>query len=83
MRRWMDDDFEILGPIRDVHVIAAGRGVRLRHYLRRAYGGTRWRKLKGVALVREYNGETYEAEIHWFEAHGIGARDYKIKKRIT
>jgi hypothetical protein len=38
--------------------------------------------MKGIALIREYNGDTYEAEIHWFEAHGIGKRDWKIKKRL-
>lgn len=75
-------DFEILGPIREVQVIAAGRGVRIQRRLRRNYGGSRWRKMKGIALIREYDGGLYEAEIHWFEAHGIGRRDWKIKRRI-
>jgi hypothetical protein len=77
------DDFEILGPIREVQVIATGRGVRVQRRLRRRYGGIRWRKMKGVALIREYNGDIYEAEIHWFEAHGVGKRGWKIKKRLT
>jgi hypothetical protein len=76
------DNFEILGPIRSIQVIATGRGIRIRRRLARAYGGSRWRKLKGIALVRENNGDVYEAEIHWFEAHGIGRRDWKIKKRL-
>ena len=76
------DDFEILGPIRDVEVIAAGRGVRIRRRLRREHGGLRWRKMKGVALVHEYDGDVYEAEIHWFEAHGVGRCDWKIKRRF-
>jgi hypothetical protein len=76
------DDFEILGPIRDIQVIASGRGVRVRRRMRRRHGGARWRKMKGAALVREYNGDTYEAEIHWYESHGVGKRDWKIKRRI-
>jgi hypothetical protein len=77
------DDFEILGSLRNIEVIASGRGVRTRRRLHRRHGGSRWRKMKGVALVREYNGDIYEAEIHWFEAHGVGKRDWKIKKRLA
>ncbi|MBN1812192.1 MAG: hypothetical protein JXA14_10185 [Anaerolineae bacterium] len=74
--------FEILGEIRDIETIAAGRGVYLRHYLERTYGAGRWRKMKGLATVQLSNGEICEAEIHWFEAHGIGRKDYKIKRVI-
>jgi hypothetical protein len=77
------DDFEILGPVRDIQAIATGRGVRMQRRLRRRHGGLRWRKMKGVALIREYNGDIYEAEIHWFEAHGVGKRGWKIKKRLA
>ncbi|HUB24368.1 MAG TPA: hypothetical protein VL992_02985 [Tepidisphaeraceae bacterium] len=77
------DDFEILSGIRNIQTIAAGQGVKIVRRLRRKYGAGRWRKMKGVALVREYNGVTYEAEIHWFEAHGIGKRDCKIKRRLA
>jgi len=77
------DDFEILSPLRNVQVIAAGRGVRIQRRLIRRYGGRRWRKMKGNALVREYNGDIYEAEVHWFEAHGVGSRGWKIKKRLA
>ena len=72
--------FTILGDIRNIEVIASGRGVRARRALQRRHGGKRWRKMKGVATVQEHTGETYEAEIHWFEAHGIGRRDWKIKR---
>ena len=75
--------FEIIGPIKEVEIIAAGRGVKIRRQLRREYGGGRWRKMKGVALIREHNGDIYEAEIHWFEAHGVGRRDWKIKRRLA
>lgn len=71
--------FEVVGPIVDIEVIASGIGVRTRSYLRRAYGRGRWRKLKGVAIVRLPNGVLRRVELHWYEAHGIGKRDVKIK----
>jgi hypothetical protein len=74
--------FEILGEIRAVETIAAGRGVYIRPYLERTYGRGRWRKMKGIATVRLADGTIYEAEIHWFEAHGIGRKDFKIKRVI-
>ncbi|MDE2831880.1 MAG: hypothetical protein OXN20_17345 [Gemmatimonadota bacterium] len=73
-------NFEILGEIRHIETIATGRGVYIRHHLNRTYGRGRWRKLKGIASVRFANGIIGMAEIHWFEAHGIGRRDFKIKK---
>jgi uncharacterized protein with ACT and thioredoxin-like domain len=74
--------FEILRNIADIEIIAAGKGVHIRRSLERAYGKGRWRKMKGTATVRLADGEILEAEIHWFEAHGIGRRDFKIKKVI-
>ena len=71
--------FEILSEIKDIETIAVGRGVYIRRYLR-AYGKGRWRKMKGTATVRLADGIICEAEIHWFEAHGIGRKDFKIKK---
>lgn len=72
--------FEIVGPITEVEPIAAGSGVRQRSRLRRQYGRGRWRKLKGIATVRIASGEPRRAEIHWYEAHGIGRFRYKIKR---
>ena len=74
--------FEILGPIRGIEIIARGPGVRVRSYLRKAYGRGRWRKLKGFATVRLPNGVRCEVELHWYEAHGIGKRDLKIKRYL-
>ena len=74
--------FEILSVIRDIETIAAGRGVYIRRYLERTYGKGRWRKMKGIATVQFANGTIHEAEIHWFEAHGIGRKDFKIKRVI-
>ena len=71
--------FEILGPIRAIVIIARGPGVKVLSYLRKAYGHGRWRKLKGVATVRLEDGQQHAVELHWYEAHGIGKRDQKIK----
>lgn len=73
-------EFEILGEIRNIETIATGRGVYIRRYLERSYGKGRWRKRKGRATVQLPDGTACEAEIHWFEAHGIGQKDFKIKR---
>ena len=72
-------DFDIVGPIRAIETIAVGRAIRELRRLRRSYGPGRWRKRKGFAKVRLLDGTTHEAEIHWYEAHGIGRRDMKLK----
>ena len=72
-------DFEIVGEITNIETIAAGTGVRDRARLRRQHGRGRWRKLKGVARVRLLSGRIRLAEIHWYEAHGIGKREFKLK----
>jgi hypothetical protein len=73
-------EFRILGEIRDIETMATGRGVHIRRYLDRSYGKGRWRKWKGKATVQLADGTVCEAEIHWFEAHGIGRKDFKIKR---
>ena len=72
-------DFEIVSEITEVEVIATGTGIRDRGRLRKKYGKGRWRKLKGVATVRLIDGAIRLAEIHWYEAHGIGKREFKLK----
>ncbi len=72
--------FEIIDEIGEIETIAAGRGIRDIARLNRRYGEGRWRKLKGVARVRLPRGEILRAEVHWYEAHGIGKRDFKIKR---
>lgn len=72
--------FDILGEIRDIETIATGQGVYIRRYLDRVYGKGRWRKRKGRATVQLADGTLEQAEIHWFEAHGIGRKDFKIKR---
>jgi len=73
---------EIVGPITEVETIAVGSGVRIRALLRKRYGKVRWRKLKGVANVRLSDGRIRLAEIHWFEAHGVGKRKMRIKRYL-
>ncbi len=72
--------FKIIGGISDVETIASGKGIRERRRLRKLYGGQRWRKLKGTATVKLADGTICQAELHWYEAHGIGAREFKIKR---
>jgi hypothetical protein len=72
--------FKIIGRISDVETIASGKAVRERRRLRKLYGGQRWRKLKGTAAVKLADGTMCYAEVHWYEAHGIGTREFKIKR---
>jgi hypothetical protein len=76
----MNPEFKLLSEIRDVEIIASGRGVHICRHLERTYGRGRWRKMKGFATVELEDGTISEAEIHWFEAHGIGMKDFKIKR---
>ena len=74
--------FEIVGPIINVETIAVYREIRQLRWLNRTFGRARWRKLKGVAVVRLSNGRMYLAELHWYEAHGIGKKAIKIKRLL-
>ena len=74
--------FQLIGPITNIEAIAAGPGVRVRAYLNKIYGRARWRKLKGTATVRLPNGALRMVELHWYEAHGIGKRNIKIKRYL-
>lgn len=72
--------FEIIGEISDIKNIASGGGIRDIMRLQKQFGPGRWRKLKGVATVRLGNGRVRRAEVHWYEAHGIGRKKMKIKR---
>jgi hypothetical protein len=74
--------FEVVGNIEQVETIAAGPSVKVRSHLRKIYGRGRWRKMKGTATVRLPNGKLRRVELHWYEAHGIGKRDLKIKNYL-
>lgn len=72
-------DFDIIGEITAVEIIARGPGIRDAARLNRQYGRGNWRKMKGVALIQLTNGRVRTAELHWYEAHGIGKREIKRK----
>jgi len=74
--------FEVVGSITNLEIIAAGPGVRVRSYLRKAYGPGHWRKMKGAAVIRLPNGALRRVEVHCYEAHGIGKKDVKIKRYL-
>jgi len=74
--------FEIIGEIEAIETIAVGASVKVRSLLRKMYGRGRWRKRKGTGTVRLPNGNIRRVELHWYEAHGIGRRDLKIKNYL-
>lgn len=74
--------FEIISEINDIEVIATGNKIRDIARLKKNYGLGRWRKLKGIAMVRLSNGRIRRAELHWYEAHGIGKREIKRKRYL-
>jgi hypothetical protein len=74
--------FEIIGPITHVETFATSSSIREIERLRKLYGKGRWRKRKGIARVRLGDGSTHLAEVHWYEASGIGKKEFKIKRFI-
>ena len=74
--------FEIIGEIENIETIAIGGGIRDIMRLRKQYGFAKRRKLKGIAKVRLQSGSICNAEIHWYEAHGIGRKKLKIKRLL-
>ncbi len=74
--------FTVIGEIGEVETFATGRSIRERKRLRKKYGRGRWRKRKGIATVRLADGAIQQAELHWYEATGIGRRELKIKRYI-
>jgi hypothetical protein len=72
-------NIEIVGAILDIEVIAIGSAIRDIERLRQQFGPGRWRKLKGIAFVRLADGTIRRAEVHWYEAHGVGRKKLKIK----
>lgn len=74
--------FEIVAEIYDVEIIAVGSAIREIARLRKQYGPGRWRKLRGIAMIRLANGQIRRAELHWYEAHGIGRMEFKRKRYL-
>ena len=76
-------NFEIISQITNIEIIAVENSIRDISRLRRMYGKGRWRKLKGQALIKMWNGKIRLAEVHWYEAHGIGKREMKRKHYLN
>jgi hypothetical protein len=74
--------FDILGEITNVETMAVGAGIRELARLEKQYGSGRWRKMKGHAMIRLQNSRVVRAEIHWYEAHGIGKKEFKRKRYL-
>ena len=74
--------FEILGDIQSIETIASGHSIRELRRLNRVYGKTTWRKRIGVAKIKLRDGTTKIAELHWYEGHGKGKKEIKIKKYV-
>jgi len=74
--------FDIISDITDIEVIAIGKSIRDLERLREQYGDGRWRKMKGIATIQLSNGRVRKAEIHWYEAHGFGRKEYKRKRYL-
>jgi hypothetical protein len=74
--------FEVLGEISNIETFAAGSGIRELARLRRLYGRGRWRKRKGIATIRLFDGTVHLAELHWYEASAIGRKEFKIKQLL-
>jgi len=71
--------FDIISDIRDIETIAVNTNIREVERLRKVYGNARWRKKKGIATIAFVNGAVYQAELHWYEAAGVGRKEMKIK----
>ncbi|PAU77884.1 hypothetical protein CK501_14435 [Halovibrio salipaludis] len=75
-------DFRIVSPIRNVETFARGHGIRELRRLNKAYGAANWRKRKGHAIIELQSGARLPAEIHWYEAHRVGRKEFKIKRLL-
>lgn len=71
--------FEIISDITNIEIIAKGKSIRELKRLNKVYGKGRWRKLKGIADI-QIDKRRFRAVIHWYEAHGIGKKEFKIKE---
>jgi hypothetical protein len=74
--------FEICGDLVDVETFATGKAIRELSRLRKLHGEGRWRKRKGFADVKLPNGTIRKAELHWYEASGVGKKEFKIKRFV-
>lgn len=78
----MSERVELLSEVTGVETIAAGPSVRVRRLLTKTYGAGNWRKRKGIATGCLPDGSVRRAKVHWYEAHGRGRVDMKIKRLL-
>jgi len=83
IRKYLDLNFEIISDITNIESIAVGNSIREVERLRKTYGSGRWRKLKGIATILLNDGTVCTDELHWYEAHGIGKKEIKIKRILS
>lgn len=74
--------FKVVGEIREIKTIAVGQGIKNLSRLNKMDGRTNWRKLKGICRVKLADGTILDAEVHWYEGHGVGKKEMKIKKYL-
>ena len=74
--------FEVISDITEIETIAVGAAIHDLARLRKEYGPGRWRKVKGIAMIRLRTGRVRRAELHWYEAHGIGRKEFKRKRNL-
>jgi hypothetical protein len=74
--------FDILGEITNIETVVVGKRIRDLPRLEKQYGKGRWRKMKGEGMIRLQNSRVVRAEIHWYEAHGIGRKEFKRKRYL-
>ena len=74
--------FEIVGEFDQVETIATGRAIKELNRLQKRYGKAKWRKVKGLAEIRLQSGLVVQAELHWYEAHGVGKKEIKVKRQL-
>ena len=74
--------FDILDEITEIETIAEGSGIREVSRLRKLYGHGHWKKMKELAHIQLSSGRVRFAELHWYEAHGIGKKEIKRKRYL-
>ena len=75
--------FKVIGEIQEIETLAVGQGIRNLSRLKKMYRKTNWRKLKGICRVKLENGSILDAQVHWYEGHGVGKKEMKIKKYLS
>lgn len=73
---------KIIGTIRNQETFATGKRIRELSRIQKIYGKGKWRKRKGIATIKLPDGTIIRAELHWYEAAGIGKKELKVKRYL-